>query len=280
MPWTRNGPVGIWTYESDRVTIQFCVAHHNRSTALDGGGFDFDGGVTNSVLQYNYSHSNFGAGYLICQYEGAGVFADNVVRYNISQDDGLDHHDAGIYVWVGGAGMKSTLVHNNTIFNTKGSAVVFGVARPYADQLPRMSFHNNIFVSRGPQIQGAEKGRFIGNLYWAMGERGFQVDEHKDFEQWVAATGQERHAGRVVGRFGDPLLRKDGNGLLTDPAKLPTLLEYQLLPGSPAIDAGLDLRELFGIDPGKRDFYGVSLPSGGRYDMGAHEFVSGPMRRP
>ena len=75
MPWTGNGPVGIWAYESDRVTIQFCVSHHNRSTAEDGGGFDFDGGMTNSVLQFNYSHSNFGTGYLICQYDGAGEFA-------------------------------------------------------------------------------------------------------------------------------------------------------------------------------------------------------------
>ena len=60
-PWTGNGPVGIWTHDADRVTIQHCIAHHNRSTALDGGGFDFDGGVTNSVLQYNYSHDNFGS---------------------------------------------------------------------------------------------------------------------------------------------------------------------------------------------------------------------------
>lgn len=46
MPWTGNGPVGIWAYEADRVTIQFCVSHNNRSTAEDGGGFDFDGGMT------------------------------------------------------------------------------------------------------------------------------------------------------------------------------------------------------------------------------------------
>ncbi|MHC4592901.1 MAG: right-handed parallel beta-helix repeat-containing protein, partial [Planctomycetota bacterium] len=60
MPWTGNGPVGIWAWNSDQVVIQYNVAHHNQSPALDGGGFDLDGGVTNSILQYNLSHNNDG----------------------------------------------------------------------------------------------------------------------------------------------------------------------------------------------------------------------------
>jgi hypothetical protein len=271
-PWTGNGPVGIWTYQSDRVVIQFNVAHHNRSTAADGGGFDLDGGATNALVQYNYSHSNFGSGYLICQYDGAGEFADNIVRYNISQDDGLKDHDAGIFIWVGGAGMKSTTVYNNTIFNTRGAAVAFAGNPKYLEPAPVFRFHNNIFMSQGPQIRGGSKfGIFQGNLYWAMGERGFNVDGFKNFDEWVKATGQETIDGRVVGVFGDPMLRKDGNGLLTDPDKLSTLTEYQLLPGSAAIDAGLDLRARFGIDPGKRDYYGAPLPAGKGFDIGAHE---------
>ncbi len=268
MPWTGNGPVGIWAYESDRVTIQYCVAHDNRSTATDGGGFDFDGGMTNSVLQYNYSHGNFGTGYLICQYDGAGLFADNVVRYNISQDDGLLAHNAGIYVWVGGSGMKSTLVHNNTIFNTKGSAVAFGVSPKYASELPKMTFYNNIFVSRMAQIVGgAEKGQFVGNIYFAMGERGFEVDGYKDFAKWARATGQEMVDGVVVGKFVDPGLRKDGSALISSPADLPKLHEYKLLPDSPAIGAGVDLRKQFNIDPGPYDLFGN--PTG--RDVGAAE---------
>ncbi len=274
MPWTGNGPVGIWAYRSDKVVIRFCVAHHNRSTAADGGGFDFDGGMTNSVLEYNYSHSNFGTGYLICQYKDAGLFENNVVRYNISQDDGLFDHNSGVYVWVGGGLMKSTLVHNNTIFNSKGSAVVIAAAKEYLGQMPRLTFHNNIFVTQGPQLKGAQHGRFIGNLYWSVGERGFRADEYKSFDEWVAATGQEKFNNRVVGVYADPLLRKDDNGLLTEPKLLPRLLEYQLLPGSPAIDSGLDLRTLFQIDPGKRDFYGTLIPVNGKHDMGAHEFSS------
>ncbi len=275
-PWTGNGPVGIWTYDADRVTIQHCVAHHNRSTAHDGGGFDLDGGVTNSVLQYNYSHDNFGSGYLICQYEGAPRFANNVVRYNVSQDDGLFDHDAGIFVWVGGEGMESTLVHNNTIWNTKGSAVAYGIAEDHAGALPEIRFFNNIFVSRGPQVLGRpgtrEKvGAFRGNLYWAMGERGFRVEGFTSLADWAAASGQERMDGRIVGLFADPGLPRSGPAMLTDPAELHRLVEYLLSEGSPAVAAGLDLRKDFGIDPGPVDFYGNPLPPEGRPSIGAHE---------
>jgi hypothetical protein len=272
MPRKGNGPVGIWTWDSDSVVIQFCVSHHNRSTGADGGGFDFDGGTVNGLIQYNYSHDNHGSGYLICQYRGAKPFRNNVVRYNISQDDGLTNHNAGIYVWVGGSDMESTDVYNNTVFNSKGAAVAFGVDPQFATQLPKTTFRNNIFVSGEAQIEGgASKGRFEGNLYWAMGDGGFLVDGFENFEEWAAATGQETVNGEVVGKYADPMLRKDGTGLLTDPGRLSSLTEYTLKPGSPAIDAGLRLKLLFSLDPGSRDFFGASLPQGTGYDMGAVE---------
>ena len=274
--WSGNGPVGIWTHNADRVTIQYCIAHHNRSTASDGGGFDFDGGVTNSVLQYNYSHDNYGSGYLICQYDGAPRFANNTIRYNVSQDDGLFDHNAGIFIWVGGKGMESTLVHNNTIWNTKGSAVAYGISKKYVKELPEITFYNNIFVSQGPQVfnetAGLGKiGVFRGNLYWAMGERGFRIDSFKSLEEWTEASGQEKLNGKLVGIFADPVLHKSGAALLASPADLDKLVEYRLRKNSPAIGTGLDLRKEFGIDPGAVDFYGNPLLAGGSPTIGAHE---------
>lgn len=54
MPWNGNGPVGIWIWDSRDFIIQYCVSRDNRSApdAADGGGFDFDGGVSHSILQY------------------------------------------------------------------------------------------------------------------------------------------------------------------------------------------------------------------------------------
>ena len=49
MPREGNGPVGIWAYQSDSITIQYCYSHDNKTSEIgkDGGGFDFDGGITN-----------------------------------------------------------------------------------------------------------------------------------------------------------------------------------------------------------------------------------------
>ena len=62
-------PVGIWAYQSDSITIQYCYSHDNHTSekGKDGGGFDFDGGTTNSVMQNNFSANNEGAGYGLFQ---------------------------------------------------------------------------------------------------------------------------------------------------------------------------------------------------------------------
>ncbi len=104
MPRQGNGPVGIWGYFCDRLVIQHSIAHHNKTSkgGHDGGGFDLDGGATNSVLQYNLSYANQGTGYLLCQYPGAAPWKNNICRYNISVDDGRTNHFSGIYFWAGG----------------------------------------------------------------------------------------------------------------------------------------------------------------------------------
>ena len=50
--------------QCERVLLQYNESYANRcgTGSRDGGGFDLDGGVTNSLLQYNYSHDNNGAG--------------------------------------------------------------------------------------------------------------------------------------------------------------------------------------------------------------------------
>src|SRR5436190_17235380 len=90
MPRIGNGPVGIWPYEADSVIIQHCISYRNKTApgAADGGGFDLDGGVTNSVIQYCLSYENEGSGYGIFQYWSAGNWKNNTLRYCISINDG------------------------------------------------------------------------------------------------------------------------------------------------------------------------------------------------
>src|SRR5262245_59667019 len=74
-----GGPVGIWAWDSDQVTIQFCKSHHMGTRNWDGGGYDFDIITSNSVMQYNVSWENQGYGYQL--YEGGwGLHSGNTVR--------------------------------------------------------------------------------------------------------------------------------------------------------------------------------------------------------
>lgn len=266
MPRTGNGPVGIWAWNADRVVIQFCVAHNNKSPGWDGGGFDFDGGVTNSILQYNYSYNNIGPGYFLCQYPGAPRWENNIVRYNISVNDGLERNvGCGIEVIANDGRISGAEVYNNTVYSEKGGAVGFA-----GQPVPGVRFRNNIFVAGGEIIKGdASHARFEGNLYWSLaGGRG--LAGHESLEAWAEATGQETVDGRLAGRFADPLLRGAGEMPAVRPEDLATLAAYRLRAGSPCLGSGLPIP-----DHGGRDFWGAEVPVGERPSIGACERPTG-----
>ncbi|HUX56065.1 MAG TPA: right-handed parallel beta-helix repeat-containing protein [Bacteroidales bacterium] len=127
-PWEGNGPIGIWAFHANNVVIQHCISHSNKSNPLgwDGGGFDFDGGVTNSIMQYNYSYNNVGPGYGLYQYWSAAPWENNTVRYNISINDGIENDSCGIHIWSGQPNipnMKNAYIYNNLVINDFGRAV-------------------------------------------------------------------------------------------------------------------------------------------------------------
>ncbi len=176
MPRKGNGPVGIWAWNSDRVIIQFCVSHDNQSPGDDGGGFDLDGGVTNSVLQYNLSYHNDGPGYFLCQYPEAPLFKNNVVRYNISQDDGIkNNRRSSIDVFSASSNASDCQVYNNTVYNRHGCG---GRLRRLAHAQHRVSQQHLRLL--GDVLSGeAKRGRFEGNVYWSADGRGVSFDGHR-----------------------------------------------------------------------------------------------------
>lgn len=275
-----GGPVGIWACVANNVIIQYCESHHNRTGGrADGGGFDFDGGTTNSIMQYNYSHDNDGPGYLICSYEDAPhTYNNNIFRYNISVNDCRKAASGSICFWSGSPEddpIHDTQIYGNTVYISDGPAIVFWQKKGiYSTQV-----FNNLFITANNQklVKGnpdKSMATFAGNAYWAVDGK-FDIAGYKSLEEWRKATGQEMLNGKPVGLVVDPKVTELGSNVTVgDPTKLNTLTAYRLQKNSPLIDAGLDLRSLFGIDPGKRDFYGTSIPQGKAYDIGAHEFIS------
>jgi hypothetical protein len=276
----NGGPIGIWAWDANNVVIQHNESHHNRTaSATDGGGFDLDGGVTNSVMQYNYSHDNDGAGFLLAQFSGARPFSGNTVRYNISQNDGRKNGFAGIHLWNGGSGVKNSEIYNNTIFLSPAAQ---GSARAIYFQSPTVNVHvrNNIFVTTGglrlvEVVTGQSGLLFQGNDYWASGASfaiRYSGVNYASLSAWSNATGQEKLGGNAVGLSLDPRLNNPGGGgTLNNADLLEGLTAYQLQDISPLIDAGLDLFTLFGINNGGVDFYSSTLPHGPAVDRGAHE---------
>jgi len=277
-----GGPYGIWTWESNNVIIQCCESHHNRTGGrYDGGGFDFDLGASNSIMQYNYSHDNDGPGYLIYSNKylnkSTRAYNNNIFRYNISVNDSQKGRYGAITLGTGSpkdTPVRNTQIYGNTIYSPSSPAIAFHVR----EGIYNTKVFNNLFVTANYQrlvegIPDKSMAIFAGNAYWAVDGK-HNIAGYKSLEDWREATGQEILYGKTVGLVVDPKLMDLGKSItIGDPIKLHTLTAYQLQKNSPLIDAGLDLRSLFDIDPGSRDFYGNSIPQGKAYDIGAHEFV-------
>ena len=116
-----RGNIGIWIWCMTNVTIQYCISYNNKTgNALDGGGFDIDGEAWNCVIQYCYSYNNEGSGFAYFQYDWAErELRDNVIRYNISVNDGRKGGYGGLHAWRGSnaANCSNNLFHNNTVYN-------------------------------------------------------------------------------------------------------------------------------------------------------------------
>jgi hypothetical protein len=265
-----NGRVGIWTYGVDGVTIQFCESYNNRTSgSTDGGGFDFDGGTVNSLMQYNYSHGNDGPGFLFAQYQNAlseyGPLQNNIVRYNISVNDGRKNNTGGLLFW----GHNSTdrvstndIYHNTIIMGGTASNGSPAAVRLLGNNFRGLRVRNNLFVAdNGHRLINADNASatnlvwFHGNNWWTAPGTQFQIKWgstiYSNLPAWRVAD-QERLPGNVdVGYNVDPRLAAD----------------YRLQADSPLIDAA----QIAIPNPGSQDYFSNSIPQGATYDVGAHD---------
>lgn len=271
-PWTGNGPVGIWSWDADHVTFRHCISHHNKRGKgnADGGGFDFDGGTNDSLIEYCYSYNNTGPGYMVYNFNWESLTnRNNVIRYSISENDG----QGGIYLGTSGLPIENIEIHNVVSFNTNGARVLYNGSGTKTN----VNLRNNIFLTSGTLSINGSGINLQGNCYYSTSGAYSFGSYGADFAAWAAATGDELHNGVLVGLNTDPLLLDVGNGTkLTDPRQLGTLLSYSPASGySPVINAGLDLATLFALDPGTTDLVGAAIPNGA-FDMGAYEYYGPP----
>jgi len=107
-----GGPCGLWAANSRRVRFEHCVSSHNRTAGdLDGGGFDFDGGVTDSLIKHCVAHSNMGAGIMLYNYRGAAYpFGNNLVVNNVCINNGSTTEYGDLHI--DGTAADSAIIDN------------------------------------------------------------------------------------------------------------------------------------------------------------------------
>jgi len=206
----------IFCFNTDGIKIQYNEAYGNvGDDGRDRGGFDADYNCVNTFIQYNYSHDNM----WFC-----GIMKRRnrnvVIRYNVSQND-----KEGIYFYGFEKERKARDIHiyNNTHFVRKGLDVsVFPEGRTPIHS----RFENNIFFFEGRGQWGKNAGGintlFRNNLY-------FNIAPHASETRPIAA---------------DPLFVRAGSaGADIDLKTMDALRGYRLRPGSPGIDAGLDIQD-------------------------------------
>jgi hypothetical protein len=273
MPRPGNGPVGIWTWMSDHITIQYCISYRNKTSkgGKDGGGFDLDGGVTNSLIQYCLSYENEGAGYGLFQYPGAFDWSNNIIRYCVSINDANTTEGSGsFFIWNGSNESKQLTdcyIYNNVVYSSSSPVISFENASEHENFV----FSNNIFLGTGQLMRGKNNGsKFLGNVWWNAGGP-IKFLQYDSLIEWAKATGQETLNGKIIGMETDPVLSGPFITGITDPYQLGTLTGYMLKPESPLKNRGVDVRSVSGFDPPSVDFFGNPLTNGSIPEPGIHE---------
>jgi len=284
---TAGGPVGIWVWMCKNAVIQYCVSHDNYAgLTKDGGGFDIDGGASNCTLQYNYSYNNEGAGYLLAEYGAVFPYTNNIVRFNISFNDGRKNGYGGISIW--GAGKEyrvtNTYIYNNTIYLDDRNIVN---GKPAAITLLGPHFinviaANNIIATKGnvsvissDTVVNESAFLLLHNNYYSFSNLyHFQMGKNKfnSIQAWLSETPkQEKLKGKSLWMNLDPRF-KDQHLLTALSSK--NLEKYFkkgliLLPGSPLRMKPFDLGDHFNILSNTKDYCNNELSSDGKVIPGA-----------
>jgi hypothetical protein len=100
----KEAAAGIWPWSADNTVIQFNEVSGHKAK-WDGQGFDSDWNCQNTIIQYNYSHDNYGGFLLVCN-NGKSIGSDwnigttkTIVRYNVSINDGIRPYETVQKSW-------------------------------------------------------------------------------------------------------------------------------------------------------------------------------------
>ncbi|KAL3965531.1 hypothetical protein ACCO45_002535 [Purpureocillium lilacinum] len=87
-PWTGGNFAGMWVLGDHNPVISHNVVYGSIMSDFDSEAFDCDWGNTgNCTIEYNFSRNNAGGAFLNCDGCGTSGGANQIVRYNIFEND-------------------------------------------------------------------------------------------------------------------------------------------------------------------------------------------------
>jgi hypothetical protein len=284
-----GGSAGIWAYTSNRIAIQFNEVYNVQpvsfTTGCDWDAYDLDGGVTNSVVQYNYSHHNAGNAWLAyTAVVDSQSWGNNIFRFNISENDGYLNTNGGIFSTSWNPAPPLPLYfYNNTIYmsgnwgdqwNPVPAIQIANSGNFTAGSIIENNIIYNNFTDSntlGPRIfyiPNAPTGLTINNNDYFTSATGPGLNwtwnniVYYSLSDWQAACHCDANSS-----LANPLLTAPGTGgtlswtasLENGPQPGPT--GYQLQSAAPDKTTGADLLACPSQPqyPGARDYYGNSI---------------------
>lgn len=281
-----GGPVGNWTFGA-AATMQFNEVYNVQPTAYTAGcdfdGFDMDGGTANSVDQYNYSHNNFGGGYVVYQgADGSFPWQNNQFRYNIGENNSLNLNMGSFFTSNVSNVTAASAAYNNTFYASGTGSSSNGFCMSLTGDMQLLISNNICFNGNNNTLlralgaythyilNGNDYFRSAGsNARWTWNSTNYTT-----LSAFTSATGYE-----VNGVTTNPSLSSGGtggtcysSGVPAGPQPCPS--GYVLNSGSAMIGTGLSLTSqltTFGLAAPTRDYYGNAVPNGvgTGYNLGA-----------
>ncbi len=219
---------GIWPFDCDDTIIQFNEVSGMRGT-FDGQGFDSDYVCRRSIFQYNYSHDNDGGFMLICTTNDS-YCEDTIIRYNISQNDGIS--SGRVFHFGGGA--RNTMIYNNVIYVG-----------------PKQNLPLLQYSAWGGRY--AQNTHFLNNIFYVDGRVRYNWGKSTQnvFENNVFFGKHQTGPHDPSARTEKPPLLNPGSGT----RGFDSLAGYKLSPGVPFARGSLVPNN------GGRDFFGNPVPA-------------------
>ncbi|MFJ4408051.1 right-handed parallel beta-helix repeat-containing protein [Streptomyces sp. NPDC088910] len=268
-----GGASGIETYTSNNVTIRYNEVYNVQpypafTAGCDWDGIDLDGGTTNSVVEYNYTHHNAGSGLLAyTSTVDSKVWGPNTYRYNISENDDWAKIQGGLMTVVPNAPKNALSVYGNTFFtnvaqSTKSTAsACFNFGYSAGTWAGGSLIADNI-CDMGNRDQYGHPGQFYYNAY---GQTGMTLSHNLYYAasspawRWGGTTYSTFAAWQAAGVetgpvFGDPLFTSPGTGGTcawtpsSGAGPQPCPQAYTLASGSPAAGSGVAVSGNGGVD--------------------------------